>query len=177
MKKIVFLFFVLAVFAGCTASQQNTVKQPYQEEGEIIQEQTVQKGDRIRVDYVGRLEDGTVFDQSAPEQPLEFTVGSGELIQGFDEGVIGMKKGETKTVSIPTEKAYGEKSEENIFEIEKTRFGADSNNLRVGMEVTAKTGYTGMIAAIYDENILIDFNPPLAGKTLIFEITLREIVK
>lgn len=172
MKAIFLLAAMLLVFSGCTgqkATEMENKTMPQQEE------KTAKPGDKVKVDYTGKLEDGSVFDSSQPGKPLEFTIGAGQVIAGFETGVLGMKEGETKTVSIPPEKAYGERNEENVAEVPKESFGADSNILRVGMPVTNSTGFNGTITAIYDKNVVVDFNHKLAGKTLIFEITLLEI--
>jgi peptidylprolyl isomerase len=143
----------------------------------------VENGDTISVDYVGKLEDGTVFDTSEKEaaseagiynqmrdyEPLTFTVGAGQMIKGFDEGVVGMKVGEEKTLVIPPEEAYGEYMEEYAREIPR-----DDENLgfvpEVGMQLATETGLRGTITKVSEENFVVDFNHDLAGKTLIFKI-------
>jgi len=118
MRKAVFLLFLVIVLAGCTSTVKDTndnnsggseMAKPVDKKVEI--------GDKVKVDYIGRLENGEIFDQSAEGKPLEFTVGDGELIDGFEQGVIGMKEGEKKTVTIPPEKAYGERSESQVIEV------------------------------------------------------------
>ncbi|AKB14272.1 FKBP-type peptidyl-prolyl cis-trans isomerase SlyD [Methanosarcina thermophila] len=147
---------------------------------------TIEKGDTISVDYVGRLEDGTIFDTSIKEaaidagiynqmreyKPLTFTVGAGQMIKGFDEGVIGMKKGEEKTITIPPEEAYGEYREEFAREL-----SVDTVDFtpEIGMRLATDSGLTGTVTEVSNNSFVVDFNHPLAGKTLIFDIKLVSI--
>lgn len=149
---------------------------------------TVEKGDAISVDYVGKLEDGTVFDTSEKEaaieagiynegrdyKPLKFTVGAGQMIQGFDEGVVGMKVGEEKTLKIPPEEAYGEYVKEYARELPR-----DDDNFgftpEVGMQLATETGLTGIVTEVNEENFVVDFNHALAGKTLIFKVKVISV--
>lgn len=130
----------------------------------------VKAGDNISVDYTGRLTDGTIFDSSIGETPLEFTVGAGQMIKGFDAGVVGMKLNESKTITLAPEQAYGEINPDKIVTIDKNSF-ADFDAMKVGM-VVASGNYSGKIIEKNDTNAIIDFNHKLAGKTLVFEITL-----
>jgi len=137
------------------------------------------KGTRVQIHYVGRLEDGgEIFDSSEGSEPLEFVVGSGELIDGFDEAVVGMHVGQTKTVTLPPEKAYGEHSEERVIHAPRSEMPPEAE-VKVGdiLEVTIEgESYPAPVTAIDDESVTIDMNPPLAGQTLIFELTLAAIV-
>jgi FKBP-type peptidyl-prolyl cis-trans isomerase 2 len=144
---------------------------------------TVENGDTISVDYVGKLEDGTVFDTSVKEaaieagiyaemrnyEPLTFTVGAGQMIQGFDKGVVGMKIGEKKTLKIPPDEAYGEYNPELSRElpVEAVNFTPE-----IGMQLATDTGLSGFVTDVGEKSFIIDFNHELAGKTLIFEITV-----
>ncbi len=146
-------------------------------------EKTIESGDTISVDYVGELDDGTVFDTSVKEvaveagiyneqreyEPLTFTVGAGQMIKGFDEGVVGMKVGEEKTLTIPPEDAYGEYSEElsRKLPVEAVEFAPE-----VGMQLATDTGLRGTITEVDEEGFVIDFNHMLAGKSLTFKVTL-----
>lgn len=139
---------------------------------------TVESGDTVKVDYTGKLSDGTVFDTSIGKQPLEFTLGENEVIVGFEQAVIGMKVGETNTVTISAAEAYGERNENLIFEMDRSTF-PDDPQPEVGMQFrgTSQIGtliYT--IIEVKDMTVTVDGNPPLAGKDLTFEITLIEIV-
>jgi FKBP-type peptidyl-prolyl cis-trans isomerase 2 len=143
----------------------------------------VENGNTISVDYVGKLEDGTVFDTSVKEaaleagicnqmreyEPLTFTVGAGHMIKGFDEGVVGMKVGEKKTLQIPPEEAYGEYSEELSRELP---IEAVSFTPEIGMQLATETGITGIVMEVGEKSFVVDFNHELAGKTLIFEVTI-----
>ena len=138
-------------------------------------EQIVEKGDSIEVFYTGTLDDGTVFDSNVGKEPLAFTVGSGELIKGFDEGVIGMKLNETKKISIKAADAYGEKQAELIVEVPAENFG--ELEVKEGMGVRTEDGHEGIVVSIGEKTIKVDFNPQLAGKDLNFEIKIAKIKK
>ena len=137
-----------------------------------------QDGDVVKVHYTGLLEDGTVFDTTAGGDPFEFTLGSGEAIKGFDDAVRGMKVGDYKEVTIPPEEAYGEPSDDLIFQypVEKIPAGA---NPQVGdklpMTLSNGTKIQVTVVAVNSENLTLDANPELAGKTLIFKIELMDI--
>lgn len=135
-------------------------------------------GDKVKVHYTGKLDDGTVFDSSAGRDPLEFTVGAGQMIKGFDTGVNGMNVGESKTVKIPSEEAYGQHRDEMVIEVPKTELPPD-------MEVTPgdqlqmqhQSGQVVLVTVtdVDDEKITLDGNHPLAGKDLTFDIELVEV--
>lgn len=134
-------------------------------------------GDIVRVDYVGRFLDNTIFDTSKKpgRTPLEFEVDSGAMIIGFNDAVKGMRVGETKTVTLAPSQAYGERNEKNVITLDSNNF-ADFNKLEVGMKVSGGN-MVGTVISKTDTNAVIDFNPEMAGKTLVFEITLIEIVE
>jgi peptidylprolyl isomerase len=139
----------------------------------------VQLNDVIRVHYTGRLEDGTEFDSSTGKDPLEFKVGGGNLISGFEEGVIGMTEGETKSVSIPPEEGYGEHQEELVAEIERSKLPATlSPEVGMPLQVKRPDGQVmpARIVDVSDDKVTLDGNPPLAGKTLIFDMELVAFV-
>lgn len=133
--------------------------------------------DVVRVDYVGRFLDNTIFDTSKKEgrTPLEFEIDAGQMIVGFNDAVKGMKEGETKTVTLPPEQAYGVKDEQKIITVDKNQF-ADFDKLQLGMQVSGGN-MVGTVVSKTDTNAIIDFNSEMAGKTLVFEITLIEIVE
>ncbi|MFL5811331.1 MAG: peptidylprolyl isomerase [Flavisolibacter sp.] len=141
--------------------------------------QQAQNGDKVKVNYHGKLRSGETFDSSEGREPLEFTVGSGQVIKGFDEGVKGMNVGDKRTVEINVEDAYGEKNEEMIIEFEKDQFPPDMNP-EVGMQLMMNNGsgqsFPVTITEVRDESVLLDANHPLAGQDLIFDIELVEIV-
>lgn len=136
-------------------------------------ERKVAKGDKVSVYYKGTLEDGTEFDSNFDGKPLEFTVGGGEMIRGFDRAVIGMKVNETKKVTLKPAEAYGEPKLELITEVPTSAFG--DQKAEEGMGVQTDRGQQGIITKIENDKATIDFNPPLAGKTLNFEIKLDKI--
>jgi len=137
-------------------------------------------GDAVQVNYTGTLADGTVFDSSAGREPLEFTIGSGQLIPGFDEAVVGMKVGEKKTVTIPADEAYGPHRDEMVIEVDREQFPSNIDP-EVGMmlESTQQDGSKVVftVTNISDNTtITLDANHPLAGKDLTFEIELVKIL-
>jgi len=135
-------------------------------------------GDKVQVHYHGRLVDGTTFDSSAGRQPLEFEVGSGMVIKGFDEGVTGMSVGDKKTISIPPDEAYGPRQEEMVIEFPITNFPPDIKP-EVGMTLNmhSENGQEipVVITAITEEAVTLDANDPLAGQTLVFDLELVDI--
>ena len=142
--------------------------------------QQVKKGDTIRVHYHGRLTTGETFDSSEGRQPLEFKVGSGMVIKGFDEGVTDMLIGEKKTIHIPANEAYGAVNEEMIMDFPKDKFPADMK-IELGMQLMMNNGSGQQIPVkiieIKEDVVILDSNHHLAGKDLIFDFDLVEIVK
>ena len=136
-------------------------------------------GDVVQVNYTGKLADGTVFDTSIGRQPLEFTLGAGQMIPGFEKAVLGMKVGEKKTVTIPSAEAYGPHLDSLIIEVPKEKVKVDGE-LAVG-QVLGATDPNGQqirftVIAISDNGtVTLDANHPLAGKDLTFEIELLKI--
>lgn len=141
--------------------------------------QQVKTGDTVRVHYHGRLNNGNTFDSSEGRDPLEFKVGTGSVIKGFDNGVLDMTVGEKRTLNIPVDEAYGPKVDELIMEFPKSNIPADLNP-EVGMELQMSNPqgqvFPVKVAAIGAEFITLDANHPLAGEPLIFDIELVEIV-
>lgn len=141
--------------------------------------QQVKKGDKVKVHYHGRLTNGETFDSSEGRQPLEFEVGSGSVIKGFDDGVTGMKVGDKKTINIPVDEAYGQKNPEMLIEMPKDRFPEDME-LEVGLPLMMSNGqgqnFQVTIQEIQEEAVILDANHPLAGQDLIFDLELVDIV-
>lgn len=138
----------------------------------------VQNGDKVKVHYHGKLTNGTTFDSSAGRDPLEFKVGAGQMIKGFDKGVLEMEVGEKRTVHIIAAEAYGPKVAENIFEYPANQIPADFKpELGQMVEMGDPNGnmFQVKITAITPEYITLDANHPLAGEDLIFDIELVEI--
>jgi peptidylprolyl isomerase len=137
------------------------------------------KGDLVKVNYTGTLKDGTQFDSSVGKKPLEFTVGAGQMIAGFDAAVNGMKVGEKKTVTIPAAEAYGERNESMVFEVDRSKLPANINPV-VGMKLQmTNNGQTipVTIKEVNESTVVMDANHELAGQDLTFEIELVEIGK
>lgn len=130
--------------------------------------------------YTGTLTDGTQFDSSVGREPLEFTVGAGQMIKGFDSGVVGMNVGEKKTLNIPAHEAYGERDDQAIIEFPATNVPADMK-LEPGMQLTLRNQYGQPVPVVVMEVradvIVMDANHMLAGKELVFEVELVEIVE
>jgi peptidylprolyl isomerase len=137
------------------------------------------EGDTVRVHYEGRFEDGEVFDTSEGREPMEFVVGQGAVIPGFERAVIGMTEGETKTQRVEPEDAYGQRREELMLEVPKDQFPPDVTP-RVGQRllIQAPDGMQGQVtvAQIGDETVMLDANHPLAGRTLLFDIRLVQVM-
>ncbi len=140
----------------------------------------VKNGDVVRVHYTGKLTNGEQFDSSAGREPLEFTVGTGQMIKGFDAAMPGMKVGEKKTINILPEDAYGVKDEQAIIEFSKENIPKDMKP-EIGMQLQLRNEsgqpFPVTIAEIKDDVIVLDANHRLAGKELVFDIELMEIVK
>ena len=136
-------------------------------------------GDTVQVNYVGRLADGTVFDSSKEAGPMEFKLGGGKVIEGFDKAVLGMKVGEKKTVTIPSNEAYGPVQDDLIMEIPRDQLSKDLVPA-VGqhLQSTSSEGQTIVVTVIKvtDTAITVDANSPLAGKDLTFDIELVKIL-
>ena len=139
---------------------------------------TVKQGDVVRVHYTGRLTSGEQFDSSVGRSPLEFTVGAGQMIAGFDAGVVGMAIGDKKVLTIPAAEGYGEWDKENTIPIPKENIPADLE-LEVGMELTMRNAdgqpFNVTVGKILDDVVILDANHALAGKDLIFDIELMEL--
>jgi len=135
-------------------------------------------GDRVKVYFEGYLEDGTVFGSSMDDEPFEFTIGEKNMLPGFENAVIGMQKGDTKTITLPPEEAYGSHKKELVSVMERSSFPQEVQ-LEVGkrLRVRTKDGkYTVVtIKEFTEDSIILDGNDPLAGKTLTFKIELVEI--
>ncbi|MFW5691082.1 MAG: FKBP-type peptidyl-prolyl cis-trans isomerase [Chloroflexota bacterium] len=136
------------------------------------------QGSTVTVHYTGKLTDGTVFDTSMDREPLQFTIGAKQVIPGFESAVDGMQPGESKTVQIPADEAYGEHREDMILEVGQDQI-PDDLDPKVGdqLRVTLSNGQTALVAvhAVGPESISLDANHPLAGKDLVFDIELVDV--
>lgn len=135
-------------------------------------------GDMVRVHYTGKLEDGTIFDSSKDGEPLELTIGAGNVIQGFEKGVIGVERGGSKTITIPPEEAYGPVQEGLIANVKKENFPKNITPV-IGEQLQLRQRDGNIvdvtITEIEGDTVTLDANHPLSGKTLIFDIELVEI--
>jgi FKBP-type peptidyl-prolyl cis-trans isomerase 2 len=138
-----------------------------------------QAGDLVKVHYTGRLADGTIFDTSMEREPLEFTLGSGELIPGFEQVVLGMTAGESKTATILADQAYGPHRTEQVIDVERHHLPPDLQpelGQRLQMTRPDGTTITVVVTATTETQVTLDANHPLAGRDLIFDIMLVEIL-
>jgi peptidylprolyl isomerase len=138
-----------------------------------------QVGDMVKVHYTGKLTDGTTFDTSLEHEPLEFTLGEGELIAGFEQAVLGMATGESKTTTIPAAQAYGPHHAERVIDVERHHLPSDLQpEIGQRLEMTRPDGTTlsVMVTTVTETQVTLDANHPLAGQDLIFNITLVEIL-
>lgn len=154
------LLSTVLITAGCSAAK------------------TAKSGDTVKVDYTGKLSDGTVFDTSTGKTPLQFTLGANQVIPGFEKAVTGMKVGESKTVTIPAADAYGPYRDDLLIVVDRTRLPQDMVP-QVGQKLQATqadgTVVVYPIVKVDDTTVTLDTNNPLAGKDLTFEIKLLEI--
>lgn len=155
---------ILTISSGCIASEGAEVR--------------VKSGDTVKVHYTGTFENGTVFDSSVGHEPLRFTVGNGEVVAGFDAGVVGMQVGEEKTLHIPVDQAYGPYREELVFVFDPAEIPGEEE-LAVGepVGITLSSGQVlpGTVVDVSPDAITVDANHRLAGENLTFTVSLVEI--
>ncbi|MFC1648725.1 peptidylprolyl isomerase [Nanoarchaeota archaeon] len=137
------------------------------------------EGDTVKVHYKGTLDNGEVFDSSDGKDPLEFKLGAQQVIKGFNDAVVGMEPGKKKKIHIPKEEAYGEANPQLVQQIPKSNFG--DSEIKEGMILGFKAPgldqeIPGIVKKIEGDTVTVDFNPPMAGNDLNFELTLVEIV-
>lgn len=140
---------------------------------------TAKKGDKVSVHYTGRLKDGTQFDSSAGRASLDFEVGAGMMIKGFDSAVNGMAVGQKVTVEIPAADAYGEANPQMIMDVPRTNLPPDLNptvGQQLGMTTPQGQQVPVKVKEVHDDKIVIDANHDLAGKDLVFDIELVAIL-
>lgn len=137
------------------------------------------QGDTVRVHYTGALGDGTQFDSSREASPLEFKIGEGRIIPGFEEAVVGMEPGDSKQVTISSDQAYGPRREELTQEVERTML-PDDLEVQPGMQLQAsgpgQQPLVVTVSEVKEGSVVLDANHPLAGKDLTFDIELVEVV-
>ncbi|MFP4040622.1 MAG: FKBP-type peptidyl-prolyl cis-trans isomerase [Desulfosudaceae bacterium] len=135
-------------------------------------------GDKVKVHYTGKFENGETFDSSQDREPLEFTIGNGEIIEGFEESVVGMTAGETKQMTIEPDKGYGHYQEELAVEVERAQIPPDIE-VEIGQQLQIRQPDGEVINVtvtdVSEESVILDANHPLAGKDLHFDIELVEV--
>ena len=141
-------------------------------------EKVAEAGDTVKVHYTGKLEDGSIFDSSRDREPFELTIGSGSTIAGFENGIVGMAVGDTITITIPPEEAYGPKREELVSTISRDQIPPNITpevGQQLQMQHPSGDIVNVTITDVMPDSVTFDANHPLAGETLIFEIELIEI--
>ncbi len=137
-----------------------------------------QDGNTVKIHYTGRLDDGTVFDSSEGRDPLQFTLGAGQVIVGFEDAVSGLKVGEKTTAHIPAEKAYGPKRDDMVILVKHSQFPPDlTPEVGMKLQIPHPEGYAipVTVVQIREEGVTLDANHELAGKDLIFDIELVSV--
>jgi len=138
----------------------------------------VKEGDKVKVHYTGTLDDGSVFDSSKERQPLEFQIGSGQIIPGFEKAVLELNPGDSTRVDIPSAEAYGDVREDMIVNVEREKLPADIDP-EVGMQLQLQqpdgNALPVVVSEVSESHVTIDANHPLAGRDLTFEIELLEV--
>jgi len=138
----------------------------------------VKEGDKVKVHYTGTLNDGSVFDSSREREPLEFEVGAGSIIPGFEKAVLEMSPGDSTTIEIPSTEAYGEVREDMVISVEREKLPADIDP-EVGMQLQLQQPDGGampvVVSDVNESHVTIDANHPLAGRDLKFDIELVEV--
>ncbi len=140
---------------------------------------TVQDGNRVKIHYCGKLIDGTIFDDSSNSEPLQFTMGTGQVIPGFENGIKGMKVGEKKEFLIPCAEAYGERSDDFILEFKKSELPEELDyrlGLKMQLELAPELNVSVEIIEIKEDSVVFDANHQLADQDLVFEVELLEII-
>ena len=138
------------------------------------------QGDTVRVHYRGKLQNGSIFDETFDHEPLRFTIGEGEVIPGFEEAVVGMKPGDSKTTEVTVEKAFGPYLEERVIEVPKNRFARWYPQPTVGERVPIPqpdgSPIDVIVTEVTESKVTVDFNHPFAGQDLTIDIKLLDIV-
>jgi FKBP-type peptidyl-prolyl cis-trans isomerase 2 len=138
----------------------------------------IKEGDTVEVHYTGKLENGDVFDSSREREPFQFTVGNKDVIPGFENGVVGMDVGDTKTIEIPPEEAYGAKRDELVVVVKKSEFPQDiTPSIGQRLQIKQPDGNPVVVTVtdLTEESITLDANHPLAGYTLFFDVEIIDI--
>ncbi len=169
MLAILFLLIGFASVDICSAKEKKAVSK------KADKKMVVKEGNKVKVQYTGKLEDGTIFDKSKEAEPLEFTMGGGEIISGFEKAVEGMKLNEEKQAKIKAKDAYGERNEDLIRRFARSSLPPDfkpEKGMVIQLQDASARQILGRIIDVAEEDIAIDLNHPLAGKDLIFDINV-----
>ncbi len=137
------------------------------------------QGDTVRVHYTGKLRDGTVFDSSQQRGPLELTLGAGQVITGFERALEGMAPGESKSVQVPVDEAYGQRQKEKVLDFDRSTLPADVQpqiGQQVQLQAQGGQSLPAVVTNVSESKVTVDANHPLAGSDLLFELELVEIV-
>ena len=136
-------------------------------------------GDSVKVHYTGKMDDGTTFDSSVDREPMELTLGKNEVVPGFEDAIVGMLPNESKTITIPADKAYGAHNPEMVVTVDRAQFPQDLEP-QIGQQLQMRQEQDQVIVVVVtdvsESNVMLDGNHPLAGKDLTFDIQLVEIV-
>jgi len=172
MKSVlpILILTIILVVAGCTTtSTNNSTNNTLTSVSNLAAE----AGDHVYVHYTGTFFDGKIFDSSVGKEPLDFVVGAGQMIKGFDAAVVGMKVGENKVVTIPPEDGYGYSDPGKIIEIAKNR---TPEGVKAG-DILYSGSQQIVVLEVKNSTVVVDTNPPVVGKNLTFEITMMKIEK
>ena len=170
MKTILPILIAVLVVAGCASTNtNNSTNSTVTTTSNLVAE----AGDHVYVHYTGTFPDGKIFDSSVGKEPLDFIIGAGQMIKGFDKAVVGMKIGESKVVTIPPEDAYGPSDPKKIVEIAKNR---TPEGVKAG-DILYAGNQQIVVLEVKNETVVVDANPPIVGKNLTFEITMVKIEK
>ncbi|MEM5948483.1 peptidylprolyl isomerase [Spirochaetia bacterium 38H-sp] len=168
-----YILIIISILTSCVSNKETADNKP------DINQETVKKGLLVQLSYTGMLTNSTQFAASPPDAPLIFIIGSGMIIKGLEEGIIGMHVGETRTIIVPPEKGYGlwDKNAVQRFYYEDLGL-SDSSTVEIGDIIGVDTQQGIIPATVIEKNkdtIVVDLNHPLAGKTLIFKVTILAI--
>ncbi|PIU21395.1 MAG: peptidylprolyl isomerase [Candidatus Diapherotrites archaeon CG08_land_8_20_14_0_20_34_12] len=178
MKKIFGIFLlILIIFSGCVQQNSNAANDQNVQGGKNVLSEIIENGDTIKVEYKAFVGNDMVDSSEKAGKPLEFKVGAGQMIKGFDSAVLGHRLNDEFEVTVSPDKAYGNKDPQLIVEVPKEKLqGADT--VQKGMVLTsADKQYSGIVVEVKDTTIKVDFNHPLAGKTMKFWIKIVGLEK
>jgi FKBP-type peptidyl-prolyl cis-trans isomerase 2 len=136
----------------------------------------IEKGSKVKVHYTGKLNDNNIFDTSKDKEPLEFTVGEGQLIPGFENGVMGLNTGDKKTIELEPEQAYGQVRDELINEVPMEKLPEGVKEGQMLQAQTEQGAMNVMVTEVKEKTAMVDANHPLAGKKLIFDLEVVEVM-